>query len=257
MLDILQNVSTGFGNAFTPYSLLYIMIGTLWGIIGGAIPGINGAISMALLLPFTYHMSSFHALSMLSAVYVGVEYGGSIPAILIATPGTGAAAATVLDGYQLKLQGRSCEALFTSLWAGFTGGLVSSLLLMVLAIPLAEFGLLFGPAEYFMLAFFGLTIVASLSANNQLKGLISACIGLLLATVGVDAFSGAERFTFGSWKLSNGIALLPVMVGLFALGEVFYQIYQGELGKTAVDQVEKITALTFKQIKKLLLPSAL
>ena len=202
-------------------------------------------------------MSSFHALSMLSAVYVGVEYGGSIPAILIATPGTGAAAATVLDGYQLKLQGRSCEALFTSLWSGFTGGLVSAFLLMILAIPLAEFWLLFGPAEYFMLALFGLTIVSSLSANTQLKGLISACIGLLLATVGVDAFSGAERFTFGYWKLSNGIALLPVMVGLFALSEVFYQIYRKELGKAAIDRMEKITMLSFKQIKKIFFPAAI
>jgi putative tricarboxylic transport membrane protein len=128
---------------------------------------------------------------------------------------------------------------------------------MILAIPLAEFGLLFGPAEYFMLALFGLTIVASLSANNQIKGLISACIGLLLATVGVDAFSGAERFTFGSWKLSNGIALLPVMVGLFALSEVFFQIYKKELGRAAVDQMEKITRLSFKQIKKIFLPASI
>jgi putative tricarboxylic transport membrane protein len=245
----------GFEYALTVRSIFYIFIGTLWGIIGGAIPGINGAISIALLLPFTYGMVPFHALSMLAAVYVGVEYGGSIPAVLIATPGTGAAAATVIDGYQLKKQGRACEALLTSLWAGTIGGLISAFMLIVLAVPLADFGLLFGPAEYFLLALFGLSIVGSLSANNQVKGLASACFGLLLATVGTDPFSGENRFTFGYWQLSGGITSIPVMIGLFALGEIFYQIYKKELAQEVTDKIETIKMLSMAQIKKIIAPS--
>lgn len=255
MMEILHNISLGIGNAFTLQSMLYICIGTFWGVIGGGIPGINGSISMALLLPFTYNMAPFHAFSMLSAVYVGVEYGGSIPAILIATPGTGAAAATVLDGYQLKKQGRACEALLTSLWAGCIGGFVSSLMLMVMVIPLADFGLLFGPPEYFLLALFGLTIIGSLAGKNQLKGLISACLGLLFATIGIDPFTGAGRFTFGVWQLTSGIPMVPVMIGLFALGEIFFQIYEGEMVQSAMDTIEKIKMLSIGQIKRIVKPS--
>ncbi len=257
MSELLQNIGAGFLNATTFQGLLLIFLGTLWGIIGGAIPGINGSISMALLLPLTYNMTPLQALPMLAAVYVGCEYGGSIPAILIATPGTGAAAATVLDGYELNKQGRGGEALLTSLWAGTIGGIGSALLLMIFAKPLADFGLMFGPAEYFLLALFGLSIVSSLAGKNQIKGIISACFGLLLSTIGIDPFTGTQRFTFGIWQLTSGITMIPLMVGLFALSEIFLQIYKNKLKKENIKGVKNFRFLRPKEVKRIAGPSFL
>jgi putative tricarboxylic transport membrane protein len=225
---MLENLMIGLSNSTSLLGILGIFIGVLWGIIGGAIPGISGSIAMALILPLTYGLDPLIALPTLAAVYVGAEFGGSIPAILIGAPGTGGAAATVLDGHELHKQGKGGLALFTSLFSGVIGGITGALLLMLFVIPLAKFGLQFGPAEYFLLAMFGLTIIGTLSGENQLKGLTSAALGLLIATIGLDPFTGSQRFTFGSYLLYEGIALIPLMVGLFALSEIFMQIYKKE-----------------------------
>jgi putative tricarboxylic transport membrane protein len=199
-------------------------LGVIWGIFGGALPGISPSIAMALLLPFTYGMEPITAIVMLASVYVGAEYGGSIPAILIRTPGTNAAAATVLDGYEMNKQGRGGEALGISLMSGLVGGLFGLFVLVIATEPLAEVALAFTPAAYFSLGLLGLSVVASLSGGTLLRGLIACLLGLMVATVGTDPVSGVGRFTFGYPDLLGGIKPILVMVGLFAVSEMMVQI---------------------------------
>jgi putative tricarboxylic transport membrane protein len=198
--------------------------GCLWGIFGGALPGISPSIAMALLLPLTYGMEPVAAIVLLASVYVGAEYGGSIPAILIRTPGTNAAAATTIDGYEMARQGKAGEALGISLMAGLIGGLFGLAVLVLATEPLAEVALAFTPMAYFALAVLGLSVIASLSGGSLLKGIIGACLGLLVATVGTDPVSGVPRFTFGSPDLLGGVRPILVMVGLFAVSEMLVQI---------------------------------
>jgi putative tricarboxylic transport membrane protein len=198
--------------------------GCLWGIFGGALPGISPSIAMALLLPLTYGMDPVPAIVLLASVYVGAEYGGSIPAILIRTPGTNSAAATTLDGYAMARQGRAGEALGISLVCGLFGGLVGLLFLVLATEPLADLALRFTPPAYFALAVLGLSVIAGLSGGSLLKGLIGAGLGLMVATVGTDPVSGVPRFTFGQADLLGGIRPILVMVGLFAVSEMLVQI---------------------------------
>jgi putative tricarboxylic transport membrane protein len=194
-------------------------------------------------------MDMMKALPMLAAVYVGAEYGGSIPAILIKTPGTSAASATVLDGYEMHLRGEGGKALFTSLISGVTGGIISVALLVLFVIPLSSFGLKFGPPQYALLGLMGLTVVGSVSGNNMVKGLMSALFGLLLATVGLDPMTGVPRFTFNSYKLMEGFDLIPVIVGFFAISEVLSQIFHNYLGINIKDKV-KIELPNKEEFKK-------
>jgi putative tricarboxylic transport membrane protein len=202
--------------------------GCLWGIFGGALPGISPSIAMALLLPLTYGMDPTAAIVLLASVYVGAEYGGSIPAILIRTPGTNSAAATTIDGYEMARQGKAGEALGISLVSGLVGGLFGLAVLVLATEPLARVALAFTPMAYFSLAVLGLSVIASLSGGSLLKGVIAACLGLLLAMVGTDPVSGVPRFTFGSPELLGGIRPILVMVGLFAVSEMLVQV--GEPG---------------------------
>jgi putative tricarboxylic transport membrane protein len=238
----------GLMNALSFKGLLYVTIGVVWGIFGGAMPGISGSVAMALLLPLTFGLEPIYALPMLCAVYVGAEYGGSIPAILIKTPGTGANAATVIDGYELHRQGRGGEALFSSLLSGTIVGIVSVILLVIFAVPLASFGLKFGPSQYTLLGILGLCIIGSISGNNQLKGMLSAVLGLWLAVVGADPISAEPRYTFGYYKLISGINLIPLIVGMFAISEVFRQATEGEVGSRLKEKVN----VKFPKLKKLL-----
>lgn len=198
--------------------------GVVWGIFGGALPGISPSIAMALLLPFTYGMEPVVAIVLLASVYVGAEYGGSIPAILIRTPGTNSAAATTLDGYELARQGRAGEALGISLMSGLVGGLFGLAVLVLATEPLASVALAFTPPAYFGLGILGLSVIASLSGGSLLRGVIGACLGLMVATIGTDPVSGVPRFTFGSPDLLGGIRPILVMVGLFAVAEMLEQI---------------------------------
>jgi putative tricarboxylic transport membrane protein len=200
-----------------------VFLGVAWGIVGGALPGISPSIAMALLLPFTYGMEPVTAIVMLAAVYVGAEYGGSIPAILIRTPGTNAAAATVIDGFEMHRQGRGGEALGISLVSGLVGGLVGLAVLVLATGPLARFALAFTPPAYFALGVLGLSVIAGLSGRSLLKGLVAGTLGFMIATVGTDPVSGVARFTFGSPDLLGGIRPIVVMVGLFAVTELMVQ----------------------------------
>jgi len=212
--------------------------GVAWGILGGALPGISPSITMALLLPLTYTLHPTIAVVMLASTYVGAEYGGSIPAILIRTPGTNAAAATVTDGYAMKLQGRAGEALGISLYSGFVGGLFGLGVLVLLSERLSTVALAFTPQAYFALGVLGLSVIASLSRESLVKGLMAGVVGLMVSTIGTDPVTGLTRFTFGSPELLSGVAPILVMVGLFAIGELLVQT--GEPGWQAVKERARI-----------------
>jgi putative tricarboxylic transport membrane protein len=229
--------------------LLAAASGVLWGILGGALPGISPSIAMALLLPFTYDMTAVTAVVMLGSVYIGAEYGGSIPAILIRTPGTNAAAATVIDGYVMHQQGRGGEALGLSLVGGTIGGLFGLILLATLTKPLAGLALLFNPPAYFALGLLGLSIIASVSEGSLLKGLISGVLGLMIATVGTDPLSGVARFTFGEPELLEGIHFILIMLGIFAVAELMSKVGEGE--KDAVGKVRNVSRLKLPGPRKL------
>lgn len=215
----------------TPLVLVAIL-GLTWGILGGALPGISASITMALVLPFTYTMDPAMAIALLACVYIGAEYGGSIPAILIRTPGTNSSAATVIDGYELNRQGRAGEALGISLMSGVVGSLFGLAMLALLTEPLSWLALAFRPTSYFALGILGLSVIASMSGESLLKGLASAVIGLMIATVGTDPISGVTRFTFDVADLLSGVEPVVVMVGLFALTELMSQS-----GSTSVTQL--------------------
>jgi putative tricarboxylic transport membrane protein len=207
--------------------------GVAWGILGGALPGLSPSITMALLLPFTYGMDPSVAIVLLASSYVGAEYGGSIPAILIRTPGTNAAAATVIDGYAMKQQGKAGEALGISLYSGFVGGLFGLIVLVLLTEPLSRLALAFTPAAYFALGVLGLSVIASVSGDSLVKGLVAGVLGLMISTVGTDPVTGLNRFTFDSPELLSGIPPILVMMGLFAVGELFVQSGQPGWEKAA------------------------
>ena len=217
-----------FLHLFTTPIVPAAFAGVAWGILGGALPGISASITMALLLPFTYGMEPATALVLLASTYVGAEYGGSVPAILIRTPGTNSAAATVIDGYMMKQQGRAGEALGISLYCGFVGGLVGVICLVLLTEPLSSVALAFKPTSYFALGVLGLSVIASLSGDSLVKGLMAGIVGLMIAAIGTDPVAGMNRFTFDSPELLSGVPPILCMVGLFAISELFVQ--SGEPG---------------------------
>ena len=231
-------------------------LGVLWGIFGGALPGISPSIAMALLLPLTYGMEPITAIVLLASVYVGAEYGGSIPAILIRTPGTNAAAATTIDGFEMALQGRAGEALGISLIAGLVGGLFGLLVLVVATKPLAMVALAFTPMAYCALGILGLSVIASLSGKSLLKGLMAAVLGLMFAMVGSDPVTGVPRFTFGEPDLLGGIKPLLIMVGLFAVSEMLVQISEPPWAKADAANA-KLKLPNWAMMKRLFRPTAI
>ena len=241
---------------FGSWAIPGAFVGVLWGIFGGALPGISPSIAMALLLPLTYGMEPITAIVLLASVYVGAEYGGSIPAILIRTPGTNSAAATVIDGYEMARQGKAGEALGISLIAGLVGGLFGLVVLVVATKPLAMVALSFTPPAYFALGILGISVVASLSSGSLIKGLLAAVIGLMFAMVGSDPVSGVPRFTFGEPDLLGGIKPLLIMVGLFAVTEMLVQI--GEPAWAKADAANaRLKLPDWAMMKRLFKPTAI
>lgn len=214
------NIAYGFLNAFKLINLFAALASVGVGIVVGALPGLSAAMGVALLIPITFGMPADTALIALAGVYCGAVYGGSISAILLHTPGTSASAATAIDGYQLTLKGQAGKALTTATIASFIGGILSSIALFTLSPPLARLALKFGPAEYFWLSIFGLTIIASVSSKSILKGLISGALGLVLSTIGMDPMMGVPRFTFGAPSLLDGLPFTATLIGLFSMSQV-------------------------------------
>lgn len=197
-----------------------IPLGLAIGIVVGAIPGLTSDLGLILCIPLTYGMDPTMAILMLLAIYCGGTYGGSITAILINTPGTSANAATLFDGYPMTVKGQAFKALQMALFASTIGGLISAVSLLFLAPPIAKITLLFGPAEYFALSVFGLSVIAGVSNNSIFRGLIGACVGLFMASIGQDSISGTARFIFGQRRLMAGIDLIIALIGLFAISEI-------------------------------------
>lgn len=215
--------------------LLAIVAGTAIGILAGAMPGISPSMGVALLVPFTYAMSPELAIILLGAIYLAANYGGSITAVIINAPGTPSAVVTSFDGYPLTQQGKAGMGLGVSLISSVAGGMVGLLALVFFAQPLARVAIRFHPAEYFAVAVFGLTTVASLAGKNWAKAFAMVLLGLLFNTVGIDPISGVSRFTFGSPHLYDGFSLIPALVGLFALSEVLRQIEAGLTDRDTFD----------------------
>lgn len=221
-------------NLSDPVTLLLMTLSACFGIIMGAVPGLSGTLGIALLLPFTFGLESATALLMLGSVYCGSEYGGSIPSILINTPGTAAALCTTFDGYPMAMKGQAQKALFTALISSVFGGIFGVSALLFLSVPLANVSMKFGAPEQFWLCVFALTIIASLSSGNVLKGVIGALIGLVLACVGMDPVTGYPRFTFNTMELMGGINVVPALIGLFAIPQALLLLRPaGEKGAMA------------------------
>lgn len=232
-----EHLISGSSAVFAVWPIVAIVCGLIIGIVVGAIPGLSPSMGVALLVPFTYGMSPMLALILLVAIYIGASYGGSITAITINAPGTASAVVTAIDGYAMTRQGRPAKALGISIVTSAVAGVLGTLVLMLFSQPLAAIAVTFHPAEYFALALFGLATISSLAGANWLKAFIAAIIGLLINTIGTDPISGAERFTFDYTPLSDGFLLIPALIGLFALSEVFSRIEQRDFRSERLDKL--------------------
>jgi len=208
---------------FDPYLVLLIFGTTILGVIIGVLPGLGATTGAALLLPFTLTMSPVHAITVLATIYVSATFAGSITAILINTPGTSAAAATTFDGFPLAQRGEAGRALGIAVVSSTVGGVFSIIVLCVAAPMLARVAYEFRPPEYFALTVFGLSMLASISAGGAVKNLIGGVFGVWLATIGAEKSTGIERFMFGNYELYEGLAFVPVFIGLFAISELLVQ----------------------------------
>lgn len=225
---MLESLLAGLGTVFSLLPLFAIVCGIVLGILIGAMPGLSPSMGVALMVPFTYSMSPTLALILLVGIYIGSSYGGSITGIMVNAPGTPSAVVTAIDGYALTKKGQPSVALGTSIIASSFGGMFGTLILIGFSVPLAAAAVRFHPAEYFAFALFGMATIATLAGDNWVKAFIAMLVGLALATVGTDPISGAERFTFDLLELSDGFMLIPALIGLFALSEVFRGIEKGE-----------------------------
>ena len=219
-MDMLQYIGPASGLLFTLENILWINLGVLIGAIFAAIPGLSVILCIILFLPVTYSMSAIPGMMFLLGIYCAGGYGGSVSAILINTPGTPHAAATMLDGHPLSKQGRTKAALKIALYASTFGGIFSALVLLFLGPQVAKVSAMLGTAEYFMVCLFGMTIIAGVSGKSLTKGIIAACLGLLVSCIGADPMTSYDRFTFGISRLYLGLDTAVVLIGLFALVEI-------------------------------------
>ena len=216
----LEGIITGFQTAFSFEAILFVLIGVFVGTIIGMLPGLGPISAIAVMIPMTFGMEPSVALIMMAGVYYGAIFGGSTSSILLNAPGVSGTVATAFDGYPMAQQGKAGKALAIAAIASFVGGTVSVVLLMLLAPALSSVAISFGPPAYFALMVLGLTAIASLSEGSTIKALISAVAGFMVVTIGIDAQTGTQRFTFGSINLLDGIDFLVIALGLFALAEV-------------------------------------
>jgi TctA family transporter len=235
-MDLINNLSIGFGVAFTPINLLYSFIGVLLGTVIGVLPGIGPLATIAMLLPATYALPPISALIMLAGIYYGSQYGGSTTAILVNLPGEASSVVTVLDGYQMARQGRAGPALAAAGIGSFFAGCVGTLMLAAFAAPLTEVAFKFGPAEYFALMVLGLIGAVVLASGSLIKAVGMILLGLLMGLVGTDVNSGVARYSFDVPELTDGIGIVAVAMGIFGYGEII-----SNLGKH-VDEREVFTS---------------
>ena len=222
----------------SPWTVAALLAGLAGGIVVGALPGLTATMAVAVLAPFTFFMEVTVGIPFLLGIYKGAIYGGSIPAILVNTPGTAAAAATAQDGYALTRGGKARKALELSLYSSVIADFLATLVLIFVAVPLATVAIRFGSPEFAMLYLIALTMISTVSGQSFLKGLIAAGAGLLIASIGLDPMSGYQRFTFGNADLMAGIALIPLLIGMFALSEILIQL-ESTIPRAAQKHVEQ------------------
>lgn len=228
MLDTLNSLMAGFAIALAPANLLFAFIGSVVGTAVGVLPGIGPIAGIAILMPLTFKLDPTGAIIMLSAIYYGAMYGGTVTSVLMNVPGEGASAVTCIDGYQMALKGRGGAALAVAAIGSFVGGTFATMVLVFAAPPLAAVTLHFGPPEFFALMVLGLVLIVVFSGENLLLGLMSALIGLALALPGIDFVEGTPRLTFGIPELADGIGFVPVIMGLYGIGEVLSSLETDE-----------------------------
>ncbi len=223
---MLDDLLLGFSVSFQPFNLFSCLVGVLIGQIIGILPGIGPVGAMSLLMPITYYLQPVSAIIMLSGIYYGAQYGGSITSILLNIPGEATTVVTCLDGYQMARKGKAGIALGISAIGSFVAGTLAICGLVLMAYPLAEFGLRLGAPEYFSLVLFGITLIVYMARESMLKALISALLGLWVGTIGLDVMTSIPRFSFGSMTLLDGVGLVPIAMGLFGVSEVLLNIEQ-------------------------------
>lgn len=254
MDTILSNLSIGFNAAMTVTNIVWVFLGGFLGTIMGMLPGLGPATGVAILIPITYNMDPTTALITMCAVYYGAMFGGSRASIMINTPGDASAIVSCFDGYPMTKNGKAGEALAISAIASFIGGSAGMIMLVVLTGPIANYALRFGPVEMFALLMFALTATITLSEGSLLKGCVAICLGFMLSSIGIDPQTGVKRFTLGVADLQEGIDFLVVMIGIYAVCEVFknlrtihveHKLDSGVIGKVWV---------TMDRFKRCLMP---
>lgn len=258
---MLQYIVPATGLLFTLENILWINVGVFVGSVFAAIPGLSVILCVILFLPVTYTMTAIPGMMFLLGIYCAGGYGGSVSAILINTPGTPHAAATMMDGHPLSRQGRTKAALKIALYASTFGGVFSALMLLFLGPQVAKVAAQLGTAEYFMVCVFGLTIIAGVSGKSIIRGLISACLGLLISCIGTDPMTSYDRFTFGISRLYLGLDLAVCLIGLFALVEILAKA-EKKLGELRLDTAKmhddgKITRQEYKRMIRPVLMSSI
>lgn len=221
---------TGFSMIANPMAYLLMLVGSVLGIFFGAVPGMTSSMGIALVLPVTYSMGIVEGMAILLGIYIGSISGGLITAILFNIPGTPASIATTFDGYPMAMRGEGGKALRIGMFYSFLGGMFSLLVLFYVSPPLAKFALKFGPVEYFSIGILSLTLIASLSGDDLVKGIISAMIGVALTTIGMAPIDSVKRYTFGLGALNGGVQLLPVLIGVYAVLEILKSAEQSDEG---------------------------
>ena len=227
-MDLIANLATGFGVAFTPINLMYCLIGCILGTLIGVLPGIGPVATIAMLLPATYALPPVSALIMLAGIYYGAQYGGSTTAILVNLPGESSSVVTMIDGYQMARKGRAGPALAAAGLGSFFAGSVGTLILAAFAAPLTELAFKFGPAEYFSLMVLGLIGAVVLASGSLIKAIAMILLGLLMGLVGTDVNSGVARFSFDIPELTDGVGFVVIAMGVFGYGEIISNLSQPE-----------------------------
>ncbi len=242
-MSTLQLIGGGFATVLTPTGIFLMLVGVAVGIVFGALPGLSATMAIALFLPVTYAMTSSNAMTLLMALFIGAISGGLISAILLHIPGTPSSVATCFDGHPLVKKGQAAKALGVGVVFSFLGTIFSTVLLMFIAPEIARVAINFGNFEFFSIAIFSLTMIATLSSGNMVKGIMAGVIGFMFSTVGTDAIEGTARFTFGQTSLKGGFDMLAVMVGLFAVGEII------SAAETSRHNDEQVTQPSMKGVK--------
>jgi putative tricarboxylic transport membrane protein len=219
-VDIWNNIVLGFSIAVTPFNLLLAFVGVFLGTVIGVLPGIGPMTGIALLIPITFGLEPSSAIILMAGIYYGAMYGGSTTSILVNAPGESSSVVTCIDGFEMAKKGRAGPALAAAAIGSFIAGTFATIMLMILGPAIAQFALNFGPPEFFAVMLTGLTVVTSLAGRSLVKALLATCIGLAIATVGIDLQSGMSRYTFGNLEMLDGLEFLVVAIGLFALSEV-------------------------------------